>query len=39
MTRMTIRCPLVIVGYRRRVEHAILDAWLRAAWNPPRGVS
>jgi hypothetical protein len=33
------RWPLVVVGYRRSIQHAVLDAWLRAALNPPRGLS
>lgn len=33
------RFPLVILGWRRDVAHAVLDAWLRAALRPTRGVS
>lgn len=33
-----MRWPLVVIGYRRQVEHAILDAWLRAVLKPVRGV-
>lgn len=31
--------PLVILGYRRSFDVAVLDAWLRAYFNPPRGVA
>ena len=33
------RWPLVIVGVRRPIHVAWLDAWLRAALKPQRGVA
>ena len=33
------RWPLVIVGYRRDIAHAWLDAWLKVAFKPVKGVS